>query len=269
MSWKVALPMYNVSARLARGYEALLVAVLDQAGLSDDVELVPDAPLPQFWRRADMLISQTCGYPYVTGLRDEVALLATPCFDLPGCHGSDYCSVLIARAGGPVRTLRDARGRVAAVNQPHSNSGMNVLRHAVAPLAQDGRFFGAVTWSGSHAASVRMVRDGEADIAAIDCVTYAYLSEEDPASVAGLAILGYLAASPGLPLVASRAVPDALLRSLRGALLEPGERLRAAMSPLRITAFEYRNDADYARIAQLEQQAIALGYPALDASGSV
>lgn len=263
MSWTVALPMYNVSPMLRDGYEALATALLAQADVDRDAVLVRDVPLPGFWTRPDLLLSQTCGYPYLRALQDQVVLLATPCYDVPGCHGSDYASAIVVRADGAIATLADARGRVAAVNDEHSNSGMNLLRHAVAPLARDGRFFRAVRMSGSHAASVAMVRAGAADIAAIDCVTWAGLCDADPAAVAGLAVLGYTAAAPGLPLIASRFVPERWQARLRQALLAPGPALLAAMAPLRIGRFRYCDVSAYARIDDLEREARRLGYPTL------
>lgn len=262
MTWKAALPMYNVSPRLRQGYDALLEALLAEAGVTAAVELVDDpGPLQDFWRQPDLLLAQTCGYPYVTTLRAHVTLLATPCFDVPGCAGSDYSSVLVARRDSGIRALADARGRVAAVNEAHSNSGMNALRHAVAPLARDGTFFGGVAWSGSHAASLRMVREGTADVAAIDCVTHAYLRREDPAALADVVSLGFTAASPGLPLIAGKSVPDAVVRRLRGALLDPGCGLRVAMAPLRIRGFAQCDEQEYGRIGDLERHAVRLGYP--------
>ena len=263
MSWKMALPMYNASPRLRAGYEALLAALMDQTGLDGVGELVREPVLPDFWQRADLLFAQTCGYPYLRLLAGRATLVATPCYDVPGCSGSDYASAIVVRADGAIRTLADARGRVAAANDAHSNSGMNALRHAVAPLAQGGRFFGRVTWSGSHAASLALVRDGAADIAAIDCVTYAYLSEEDPAAVAGLTVLDWSARAPGLPLIAGSAVPGTWVRRLRAALLAPNPRLQAALGPLRIAGFRYVDDAEYARVARLEEEAGRLGYPEL------
>lgn len=263
MSWTVSLPMYNVSPRLQREYEALLACVLADAGVGEEVELLAAPELPALWHRPDLLLGQTCGYPYVTALRGVASLLATPSFDFAGCEGSDYSSVIVTRAVDGVDSLAEARGLTAAANDLNSNSGMNVLRHAVAPLARDGRFFGQVKWTGAHAASLRAVREGEADIAAIDCVTFGYLSQESPDAVAGIKVLQYSASSPGLPLVTARAVPVPLQSRLRAALLSPSPRLRAHMAALRIKAFHHRPDADYNRIQHLEAEARAAGYPAL------
>jgi ABC-type phosphate/phosphonate transport system substrate-binding protein len=263
MTWKIALPMYNLSPQLRQAWEALLGALLDELDLHVEVELVRAPALPEFWQRPDLLLAQTCGYPYVTLLRDQVTLIATPCFDFPGCAGSDYSSVIVARSSGGIASLAGARGGVAAVNDAHSNSGMNVLRHAVAPLARDGKFFDRIIWSGSHVASLGLVRDGHADIAAIDCVTYGYLREEDPAALEGIAVLGYSAASPGLPLIAGREVREELLARLRQALVAPGPELVAHMRALRINGFRHVDAAEYSRIARLETEARQAGYPVL------
>lgn len=259
----VSLPMYNVSPRLQREYEALLTRVLADAGVREETPLLREPELPALWHRPDLLLGQTCGYPYVSFLRDVVRLIATPSFDFPGCERSDYSSVIVTRAVDGVGTLAEARGLTAAVNDKHSNSGMNVLRQAVAPLARDGRFFGAVKWTGSHVASLRAVRAGEADIAAIDCVTFGYLRQESPDSLQGIKVLQYSALSPGLPLVAARDVPDALQERLRAVLLEPGAQLRGHMEALRIKAFQHRGDDDYQRIIELEADAVRAGYPEL------
>jgi ABC-type phosphate/phosphonate transport system substrate-binding protein len=263
MNWKVALPMYNVSPRLQREYEAFASSLLAQAEVLGEVALLSAPELPSLWHREDVLLTQTCGYPYMKSLRDKVSLLATPCFDFDGCEGSDYSSVIVTRVGGQTHALADARGLIAAANDPHSNSGMNVMRHAVSLLANKGRFFCEVKWSGSHAASLRMVRDGEADIAAIDCVTYGYLKEEYPESLLGTEVLQYTVQTPGLPLVMARSVPEPLQRRLREALLSPGAQLRAHMQALHIREFQHIADAEYERILRLEAVALAVGYPAL------
>lgn len=259
----VSLPMYNVSPRLQREYEASLAQLLADAGIREETPVLREPELPALWHRPDLLLGQTCGYPYVSFLRGVVNLIATPCFDFPGCEGSDYSSVIVTRAVDGVGSLAEARGLTAAVNDRHSNSGMNVLRHAVAPLARDGRFFGAVKWTGAHAASLRAVREGEADIAAIDCVTFGYLRQESPDSLQGIRVLQHSPSSPGLPLVAARGVPLAQQDGLRAALLTPSPRLRTHMEALRIKAFQHRPDQDYDRILHLEADAARAGYPVI------
>ena len=253
MNWKIALPMYNVSPGLQEGYETLLAVLIDDA----DVQATLAHPaalgetLADFWRRPDLLVSQTCGYPYATQLRGQVQLLATPAYDFPGCEGSDYSSVIVTGARSGIASLEQARGRVAAINDAHSNSGMNALRHAVAPFAKEGEFFNGITWSGSHAASLQLVASGAADIAAIDCVTFGYIAQEYPERLQGISVIDYSASAPGLPLIAGRLVPPALVERLRAALLWPGDRLRAAMEPLHIKSFDYLDDAAYGRIERM------------------
>lgn len=267
MDWKVAFPMYNVSARIEAGYAAwfdALLAELRADGFSDCVELVRDAPLPGFFERADVLLGQTCGYPYLTRLRERVRLVATPAYDFPGCAGTDYTSAIVVRADSGIATLDDARGGIAAANDSASNSGMNALRHAVAPLARGGRFFSDVRWSGSHRASLALLRQGAADLAAIDCVTLGLLRRELPVEFDGLTVLQSSAPSPGLPLVAGVAVPDALFKQMQAALLAPGPLAAVQMAALSITGFHALGDAHYARILALEAEAVAYGYPQLN-----
>ncbi|CAB3966754.1 MULTISPECIES: phosphate/phosphite/phosphonate ABC transporter substrate-binding protein [Burkholderia] len=270
--WIATLPMYNVTPRHDALWRALLRDALDafaNAGGPADVAL-PDAPfddLHALWRRDDLLLSQTCGYPYrMLGLRDEVRLIATPVFDADGCHGAHYSSVLAvsahAHAGGAT-TLAACRGLRAAFNGADSHSGMNALRHAVAPHARDGRFFGSVAALGSHLNVLRALASREADCAAIDCVTFAYVRDALPELLKDIRIVGMTALAPGLPFIASRALEATQVAALQDALdravAADAERARV----LRLKGFERLSPADYDTIARFEQQAAAHGYPAL------
>ncbi|CAB3756245.1 phosphate ABC transporter substrate-binding protein [Burkholderia sp. MSh2] len=270
--WIAALPMYNVTPRHAALWRALLrdaLAAFGKAGGPAGVAL-PDEPfgdLHALWRRGDLLLSQTCGYPYrMLGLRDDVRLIATPCFDADGCRGALYSSVLVvsarAHAGGAT-TLAACRGLRAAFNGDDSHSGMNALRHAVAPHARDGRFFGSVAALGSHLNVLRALASGEADCAAIDCVTFAYVRDELPGLLQDIRVVGLTAAAPGLPFIASRALDGAQLAALRDALdravAADAERARV----LRLKGFERLSPADYDTIARFARDAAGYGYPEL------
>lgn len=52
-------------------------------------------------------------------------------------------------------------------------------------------------FSGSHRQSLRELQQENADIAAIDCVTYALLQRHQPQALAGLVAIGWSPAARG------------------------------------------------------------------------
>lgn len=266
-SWRLALPMYNVTPALGAAWDALLAAIiagLRQRGWADTMQVVtPAGDLMAWWRAPDLLLSQTCGYPLVTELQSDVQVLATPEFDLPGCAASNYCSKVLVPESG-VRSLAELRGAVAVINQWHSQSGMNALRHTIAPLARQGRFFSRVLVSGSHGESISMLRRGQADVAAVDCVTYGLAARADPALLAGVRVLQDTAPAPGLPMIAARTLSDDQSQALRAVLLELHEHVPDILRALSIRRLRAMQLADYAPIRQQAEQAAQLGYRTLD-----
>ncbi len=232
-------------------------------GLSDVPEALSPLPYDEAWLRPDLLLAQTCGFPFVSRLRGKVRLVATPVYRYPGCDGPDMCSFLIVRSDSTATALIDLKGARAAINQPDSNSGANLFRAMVAPLAEGGRFFGASLQTGSHAASIDAVREGAADIAAIDCVTYANILRFDPRRLAGIRVLGKTMKGPGLPLITGLSAPDAEVALLRqvldAAVADPA--LETVRDQLGLVGFARLEDADYAPLAALADGARALGYP--------
>ncbi len=129
--------------------------------------------LMELWLAPQLLLTQTCGYPLMTALRGRVRVIGRPRYELPDSSAGNHCSVLLTRADDLRRTLPALSGCRAVINGEDSNSGMNLLRHRIAPLQRNGRFFSCVAVSGSHRESLRCLRDGRADLAAIDSVTFA------------------------------------------------------------------------------------------------
>ncbi|MGF6875884.1 phosphate/phosphite/phosphonate ABC transporter substrate-binding protein [Paraburkholderia sp. MM5477-R1] len=262
MSWIAALPMYNVTPALDLEWREWLDDVLRRVKPACRI-VEPDEELHGFWRRPNLLISQTCGYPLMQGLHAQVQLVATPCFDAPGCDGAHYSSVLVTRADARFDSLASCRGARAAYNQDDSNSGMNAFRHAVAPLARAGMFFGAVLRTGSHVGSLRAVADNRADVTAIDCVTFAFVCDVLPELAGRVRAVGMTAASPGLPLIAAANVPPATIAALRDALNEALSVRPERAKRLRLRGFSTLPLTDYARIGELESEACAAGYARL------
>jgi ABC-type phosphate/phosphonate transport system substrate-binding protein len=270
--WIAALPMYNVTPRHAALWRALLRDALDafaQAGGPADVALLdePFGDLHALWRRGDLLLSQTCGYPYrMLGLRELAHLVATPAFDAEGCDGARYSSMLVVSSrvhAGGATTLPACRGLRAAYNGADSHSGMNAFRHAIAPHAHDGRFFGSVAAFGSHLNVLRALAAGDADCAAIDCVTFAYVRDALPEMLSEIRIIGTTARAPGLPFIASRALDATHVERLRDALDRAVDADARRARVLRLKGFERMSPHAYAAIDEMARDAVAHGYPEL------
>jgi ABC-type phosphate/phosphonate transport system substrate-binding protein len=261
---RAALPMYDppsVRASTDALWRALAEA-LRARGVDAPATLTRGATL---WEAPDLLLSQTCGYPFVTRLRGRVRLVATPVYAAPGCEGARYRSALVIRADDRADALAAFRGRRAAFNAPGSQSGYHALRAMVAPLAQDGRFFAGLVETGSHIASAHAVAGGSADLCALDCVSWALLAADDPALAARLRVLDWSATAPGLPLITAADTPDATLDQIRGAVLETlsAGKTEGPRAKLFLKGAEILPGSAYDEIRAQAARADALGYKAL------
>ncbi len=221
---RVSLPMYDLP-EVAWATDRLWMAIRERL-LAAGIAPVPDAlcrdgDLHALWTDPGLLFSQTCGWPLMHRYGAVLEPLATPCYDLPGCEGPLYRSVIVVRADrAPVRSLAALRGSICAVNGWDSQSGWNALAATVAAFGADEPFFAGAVVTGSHAASLAAVAAAKADLAAIDCVTFGLLARYRPAAVAALRVIGETEPVPGLPYVTRRGAPAALTALLRQAVLE-------------------------------------------------
>ncbi len=236
-------------------------------------EGVEDAPasltrglsVAELWRSPDLLLSQTCGYPLITAYADDLSLLLTPVYRTPGCEGSGYRSFVVVHKDNAAKSLEDLRGSRCAINGATSQSGMNVLRREIAPLARDGVFFSEVIVSGKHPESIAMIAAGKADVAAVDCVTFGLMARHDPASVAEIRVLTETRSAPSLPYVTSKdAAPDLrdrIVAALNKAAEDPD--LGAVRGDLLLDGFAALSLSDYAVMTEMESEAATMGYPEL------
>jgi ABC-type phosphate/phosphonate transport system substrate-binding protein len=220
-----------------------------------------NADLTAHWLRPDLLLSQCCGYQMVDALEGRVQLVGAFRYTAPGCDGINYSSHLVCRADDPGNSLAAFRNRVAAYNSTDSQSGYRSLRDMVVPLAEGGHFFARAVASGAHVDSLALVRSGQADIAAIDCISYAQFQRYQPEVVDGIRILGRTASAPGTPLITALGTPPALLallrQSLHRAMVDPA--LATTRDALLIGGFEEVDVVAYAGMKEQDQKALALG----------
>ncbi len=231
MSGVVCLPMYDWPEECA-AVDALWATIRARTGGDLSAELArpaDESALFALWRDPALVLSQTCWGPLSLGLLPGLRVLAQPDYsDVAGGQGPLYRSVLIGRAGiaraapeGREADLPDdlLSGRVLAANARHSLSGWLAL---AGDLGVDpAQRAAAVVMTGGHRASIRAVAEGRADLAAIDCRSWALAQRHEPCA-AGLVVLGWTAARPGLPYVTGRLTAPGTVARLRETLIGMG-----------------------------------------------
>ncbi|MGA3037814.1 MAG: PhnD/SsuA/transferrin family substrate-binding protein [Vulcanimicrobiaceae bacterium] len=263
-----SMPWYDLPEvrEYTDAFWSVLVAELKARGLSELPErLDRDVPYGVDWN-SKCLFTQTCGYPIFTTARSQFHVLGIPCYMAPGCDASSHRSFIVVRADSRFRELEDLRGSMFAINEPDSNSGMNLPRRLFAPLNRDGRFFGDRIVSGSHSVSIELVAAGEAHAAAVDCVTYALLRRYRPSRLANIRVIAETPPSPAPPFATSARLDGGLVRVLREALAhtihDPAN--REICEPLLLGAVEIADESTYAIVLDYERESEALGYPVLN-----
>jgi ABC-type phosphate/phosphonate transport system substrate-binding protein len=263
-----ALPMYDLPELTQANDE--LWAAIGQRLRNDGVQGVPThltrgLPLDALWTDPVLLLSQACGYPLMTTLSGQVRVVSTPRYRAQGCKGPFHRSAVVVRITDRAAALADLAGRRLALNDERSGTGMNLLRALIAPLARGRPFFSQVKVTGSHLASAEAVARDSADLAALDCVTWAHLQRLRPALTAQLRVLTWSAHSPGLPLVTARDTPAATFTAMTRALGEIARdpALKTVRRELLVEGFSNLPPARYLSAMHWERYATDLDYPEL------
>lgn len=210
------------------------------------------------WGHPRLLFGMICTRPWALE-HPGLQLLGHPAYAGTGMAG-EHCSLIVVRRDDPASGLADLRGRRVAINDAGSNTGVALLRDAVVPLARHGRFFGDTVTTGGHRASARAVAAEQADVAAIDEVTFAGLSRFEPALTGSLRVLARSAPAATPAFVTAAATPIEVVIQLRIAI----ERAVAdAPEELGMTGLVASGAGLHDRILAQDAAARAAGYPAL------
>lgn len=149
------------------------------------------------WASPALCLSQICNLPWRAQFRGKVTLIAACDYGADGDAAGFYHSVFIVRADDPAPDMTAAAAYPMAINEPLSNSGWGVP----AQWAQAQELsLNPVLKTGSHAASLRAVADGQANLAAIDCISFRNLQMALP-EAAQVRIVGRTHATPGMSFV--------------------------------------------------------------------
>ncbi len=173
-----SLPMYDrpeLSAAHGRLWD-LIRANLAEKGIDAPHTLAQGNEGIDSWLDPNMILSQTCGMPYRIALHGKVQLVGTPIYDLPDCPDGHYNSMFVIRTDDPRASLAEFGQSTFAYNMDISQSGFAAPLNHVAPL---GITFPNRIESQGHLRSAEMVAQGEADIAAIDAVTWVLIQRHE------------------------------------------------------------------------------------------
>lgn len=191
----------------------------------------------QLWLHPALLFAQTCWGPMELGLSKQVQVVGQPSYDAyEGGQGELYSSALVMRTGeGPqVRSPADGkallpldlmRGKRFTFNSRDSMSGVIAMTRDLDAAGESLDIFSSRSESGGHRGSIVAVAEGKADIAAIDCESWA-LAQRFESAVQKVAVVGWTARRKGLPYITARMTPEKTVRALREALAGLAEQPR-------------------------------------------
>lgn len=252
------LLMYVAPPRIRQAQEQWLKRTVEILGVERlDAQALD---LKALWLSPQLLLTQTCGYPLMTELQGKVQVVGRPVYQLPHSANGNHCSLLIAREDDLRQALVEFRGSHGLLNSRDSNSGMNLFRHALAPLQQNGAFFADVTLTGGHRSSLAAIKAGDGDLAAIDSVTFDYLARDGSEEVAGVKVIGRTAEGPCLPYITRLgAEADVIREAMNQALTE----LPDVAHVLAISEVMSASVEDYQVLLDYRLQAVSQGLASL------
>ena len=197
--------------------------IRDAAGAliaKDPGTLPPDEfDFDSLWRHPNLLFAQTCWGPLELWLGASVHVIAQDDYTgVEGGRGALYSSAIVMRKTGgesphaagsagisPAKgdIVRKLSGLRFAYNVADSMSGYLALERDLAAEGSSLDVFKQRIISGGHRKSIRMVAEGLADVAAIDCVSWKLALQHEPAAH-DLMVAGWTTKRKGLPFITAR-----------------------------------------------------------------
>jgi ABC-type phosphate/phosphonate transport system substrate-binding protein len=158
--------------------------------------------LAVLWQHPNLLLSQSCWGPLEMWLRGVRVVGQEDYSGIEGGEGEMYSSAIVMRRGFPTVPAAGLIGLRLAYSAADSLSGYLALTRDLDAKGSGLQIFSEQIATGSHRDSMRAVCTGLADVAAIDCKTWA-LAQEFEAAARELALVGWTQRRKGLPFVTS------------------------------------------------------------------
>lgn len=249
-----SLPMYDWP-ELSHSYDALWAALsgyLRDHGIAAPNRLSRMKDDGNFWRHPNLLVGQTCGFPFWSRLRDQVSVLGTPHYAVEGCGGFSYSSAVLTRKNAPWLDISQLSDISVAVNEAGSLSGHFAMRAVLGALPKGDVKINGVLRSGAHRKSMQMVVDGAADLCAIDAVCWQMAQDFMPETARKLRVLTWSPQMPGLPwITAPRSEHDLQKLQLTLKSFFSESTYKSVYKVLKISGFSVTETRDYAAVDAL------------------
>lgn len=182
---------------------------LNAMGLETPPALSRDLSTMKIWTDPDLVIGQTCGWPYVSKLRGKTIPFARFHYDLEDCSPGHYQSYYIAQNSSASGLLASKEALLGAdkiaMNGDDSQSGFHVFREITGEFSPGAIPEEKRLVTGAHRDSIKAVANNEAELAAIDAVAFKLAERYDPSTVEHVEVIGKSKPKPGLPLITSPA----------------------------------------------------------------
>lgn len=217
--------------------------------------LQQEIPLDQLWTSPNHFFSQCCGYDLAVQYPKHLSLIASPCYSHLGCEGARHRSFIVVSKKSKIQSILDLQNQVAAVNSSTSNSGMNLFRKSISDAFPEfdskKEFFRQVVLTGSHYQSLIAVKEEQADVACIDCVTFGILSKIQPELTRAVKIIHQTPLVPTPPFVTHAQASSEQVKTLR-------ETLNSVFSQDREISKKLKQDLGLVGIETLERNAYSV-----------
>lgn len=214
------------------------------------------ADLLRYWSSDGMLLSQSCGLPFIEDLHDVVDIVGTPLWTDVSDDRGRYRTVIVVRKSLDITSIDNAQGLRPVINHSRSLSGWCSLGVALANATNESPITIPYVESGGHAASLQMLQDGEADIASIDAATFRLLSSNRPTLTSNLRVIGHGPLVPATPIIVSKscgATADEVFQVVDEVFRRPV--MQGAMDHIGISGFVRLTNNDYDGVMELVKTA--------------
>ena len=208
VSLKASLPMYDWPELSSQKDELwhMIASIIAKHDLQPPERLDRNLSMWEMWQHTDCVFSQTCGWPYAESVNKYADLLVTPVYTEDGCKGMLNSSRIVCRADDTRKTLADFHQSTVAINGEDSQSGYHAMRSALVTDNLPAPFFARQLVSGAHRETIKRIVEGDADIGAIDPVSWALCKQFETRVTDNLRVIGQGPYTPGLPYIINKSL---------------------------------------------------------------